>query len=101
MTSNNLPVVEECPCLGCGGESYYGGHGIREGHVYDEYWCENCYHKKMKVELKEEQKEDEIEDTFHRGPSPQDYPLRPSQAVPDLVEHYYRYYEARLSSKPR
>ena len=27
----------------CGQESTRGCHGIRDGEVYDEYYCEDCY----------------------------------------------------------
>jgi hypothetical protein len=40
-----LPQIED-PCKGCGKESEYGAHGIRDQEVYDEYWCGPCYHKK-------------------------------------------------------
>jgi hypothetical protein len=32
----------------CGKESDYGCHGVRDGQVYDEFYCKECYHKKDK-----------------------------------------------------
>ncbi len=37
-----IEVIED-PCCKCGRESAIGGHGIREGAIYDEYYCEDCY----------------------------------------------------------
>jgi len=36
----------EDPCLVCGAESDFGAHGIRDGEVYSEYFCEKHYHAK-------------------------------------------------------
>lgn len=33
-------------CNKCGMESHYGAHGIRDGKVYSEYWCERCYNSR-------------------------------------------------------
>jgi hypothetical protein len=29
----------------CGMASDFGGHGVKDGKVYDEYYCKECYHK--------------------------------------------------------
>lgn len=36
-------IIED-PCLVCGGESDYGHHGLRDGEVYSEYYCEKHHH---------------------------------------------------------
>lgn len=36
----------------CGKESTYGGHGIRNGEVYDIYTCDDCHSKYKPVEPK-------------------------------------------------
>jgi hypothetical protein len=33
----------------CGEESDFGAHGIRNGKVYSEYYCKDCYNKKEAV----------------------------------------------------
>lgn len=33
-------------CNKCGEPSEIGAHGIRDGAVYSEYWCERCYRSK-------------------------------------------------------
>ncbi len=30
----------------CGKESDFGYHGVRDGEVYSEYYCKECYNKK-------------------------------------------------------
>lgn len=32
----------------CGAESEYGGHGLRDGKMYSEYYCAKCYYKKKR-----------------------------------------------------
>lgn len=32
-------------CQECGAESEIGAHGIKNGQVYDEYYCHACYKK--------------------------------------------------------
>lgn len=32
-----------CPC---GKDSDIGAHGFRDGELYDEYWCLECWNKK-------------------------------------------------------
>ena len=34
---------EKCKC---GDESTINGHGVKDGKVYSEYWCDSCYNKK-------------------------------------------------------
>lgn len=29
----------------CGKEAAIGAHGIKDGQVYDEYYCEECWNK--------------------------------------------------------
>ena len=36
-------------CLGCGGESDVGEHGVMNGDVYSEYWCFKCKSRQDKV----------------------------------------------------
>ena len=45
MTQMILKEVDktECPC---GEESVYGAHGIRDGEIYSEYFCEKCWNKR-------------------------------------------------------
>ncbi len=43
------------PCNKCGEPSDIGAHGIRDGKIYDEYYCESCYN------LKKRGKEEETE----------------------------------------
>lgn len=74
----------------CGKESEYGCHGITNGEVYDEYFCETCYNvKKRGGTTAVEEKEDEIETSADRGSSPQDNQVRLSQAIPRVVEQNY------------
>ena len=32
----------------CGQESYYAGHGFRNGKLYSEYHCKECFHRRNK-----------------------------------------------------
>lgn len=41
-------TIAETPCVRCFGEAKVGHHGIRDGQVYDEYWCEECYAKEKR-----------------------------------------------------
>jgi hypothetical protein len=36
-------IVDPCPC---GAESTHGAHGFRDGELYDEFWCQECWNKK-------------------------------------------------------
>lgn len=49
------------PCLcNCGEESTRGCHGLKDGELYDEYFCDNCYNKTnqtKKVRIEDEQSE--------------------------------------------
>lgn len=37
-----MDETDNCPC---GKPSEVGAHGIRDGVVYDEYYCEDCYNQ--------------------------------------------------------
>jgi len=43
-TTNPFPLG--CIYPGCLEDSDYGAHGIRDGEVYDEYWCFTHYHQR-------------------------------------------------------
>lgn len=36
-------------CFGCNGPSEIGGHGIRNGSIYSEYYCIKCYSARHKI----------------------------------------------------
>lgn len=38
-----IEVTDNCDC---GNQSDYGAHGIRDGEIYDEYYCEECWSKR-------------------------------------------------------
>jgi hypothetical protein len=70
----------------CGAESDYGAHGIKNGEVYDEYFCESCYHAKDRPSKTEEEVEDG-EDSVHRGSAPENNEVRPSLPISGLGQH--------------
>ena len=41
-----LPEKTPSDLCSCGEESDYGAHGLRDGEIYDEYFCEKCWNKK-------------------------------------------------------
>ncbi len=88
---NESSQIED-PCQECGKESDYGAHGIRNGEVYDEYHCEECYNK---VDSKEKV---ENENSICGRPTPEDQPIRVIQEVPIMVEPDYCINEARFGS---
>lgn len=48
-----MKLVPEYPCYGCGEESSYGCHGVTDGDVFDEYWCEACFSKRRRSGINE------------------------------------------------
>ena len=46
-------MEQNLKCQVCGVESDYGCHGLKNGEVYDEYYCERCYNRKKRGDLNE------------------------------------------------
>lgn len=100
MEPNNALTAElDSTKCACGAESDYGAHGVSNGEIYDEYYCEACWNNKGRVEPKEEVEETKDASPVCGGSTPKDNEVRPSQEVSDLVEYYYKLYESRLSSQ--
>lgn len=38
----------------CGEESTKACHGFKDGEIYDEYYCDECYHKRKALGYKDE-----------------------------------------------
>jgi hypothetical protein len=45
----NMQEVNEDICK-CGKETTKGCHGIEDGSIYSEYYCDTCFHNRLKVE---------------------------------------------------
>lgn len=45
-------TIDSDACLGCGSESDYGAHGIKNEEVYSEHWCSACWNKKDREKTK-------------------------------------------------
>jgi len=74
----------------CGKESEFGCHGITQGEIYDEYYCEACYNiKKRGGTTTVEEKEEQIETSTDRRSSPQDNQIRLSQTISGMAEQNY------------
>jgi len=46
VNGEEIKLIEENELCECGQESYYAGHGFRNGELYSEYHCKECYNKR-------------------------------------------------------
>jgi hypothetical protein len=52
METLGVLMKESDKCL-CNEESTKGCHGIRNGEVYSEYYCDDCYNKRENKSIKD------------------------------------------------